>query len=55
MTVKKDEADGKRPRTIYLPPDLDRRLRSYAADADRPVSQVIEDAVREHLKGWRSK
>jgi len=43
----------KRARTVYLPPELDRRLRLHAAELDRTVSDVIADAVAAFLKGKR--
>lgn len=44
-------AGGRRPRTIYLDQDLDRRLRIAAAEADESVSDLIAAAVAAFLKG----
>ncbi len=35
--------------TIYFDPDLHRALRLKAAATDRPVSDIVNDAVRESL------
>ncbi len=49
MPPKKTRPDGKRARTIYLPESLDRRLRGYAAEKDRTISDVVADAVAAFL------
>jgi len=41
----------KRPRTLHLPAELDRRLRLHAAANDQTVSDVIAAAVEAWLKG----
>ena len=46
---KRGDVD-KRQRTITLPTNLDRRLREHAAREDRPVSEVIADAITAYLK-----
>ncbi len=43
----------KKPRMIYLLPDLDRRLRVHAAEQGRPISVVVSDAVEAYLKAKR--
>ena len=52
MVIKK-APPKKKPRMIYLFPDLDRRLRVYAAEEGRPISVVVSDAVEAYLKGKR--
>ena len=51
-TATKAAAEGtKRARTIYLPPDLDRRLRVHAAIEEQAVSDVIAAALKAYLNG----
>ena len=45
---------GKRPRTIYIRVELDRRLRTYAAEQDLPVSTVIDQALERFLKARKA-
>jgi predicted transcriptional regulator len=35
--------------TIYLDPDLHRALRIKAAETDRSISDIVEEAVRQNL------
>jgi predicted transcriptional regulator len=37
-------------RTIYLDRNLDTSVRVFAAKADKPVSAIIEEALRMYLK-----
>ncbi len=41
--------EKKRVRMVYLPPDLDRRLRLRAAAMERDVSGVVAEAVELYL------
>jgi len=40
----------KKKLTIYLSKELAKRLKVYAAENERPISQVIEDALTSKLK-----
>jgi plasmid stability protein len=35
--------------TVYLDPDLHRALRVKAAETDQSISDLVNDAVRQHL------
>lgn len=43
----------RRRRTIYLPPDLDRRLATFCASNGRETSETIAEAVAVFLAGQR--
>ena len=49
--VQRKNGAALRRMTIYLPPDLARRLRIQAAEADRDMSELVADALRKHLGG----
>ena len=42
--------DKKQQFNIYLPPDLIRRVKHAAVDADQSLSDFVEDALRRHLE-----
>ena len=44
------ESMEKKRRVAYLNPTVDRRLRFFAVHKDRPVSDVIEEAVGAYLR-----
>lgn len=48
---KEQETKGKRERkgqSVYLPPELIRYLKYQAADRELEISEVAEEAIREH-------
>ena len=53
QTTGKEERGAKVKRTrkgqyVYLPPDLIRYLKYQAADRELEISEVVEEAIREH-------
>ena len=46
---EKTDATDRRDVTVYLPVDLHRALKVYAAQNDLTVSAIVEEAVRDFL------
>jgi plasmid stability protein len=42
-------SDARRRATVYLDPDLHRALRIKAAETDKSISDLVNDAVRQNL------
>lgn len=43
--------DGRRPLTVYLPPELIRTLKLRALDEDRPAYEVVQEILEASLNG----
>lgn len=47
--MEQQEPKPKVGRYYYLPEDIDKTLRVYAAIEDKPISSVVEEALRHYL------
>lgn len=50
---RRSRADGRRPLLVYLDPDVIKRLKKAALDADTTAYEITEEAVRDWLAAHR--